>query len=50
MFEFVLPSVIASYFGLLILFFVLRKGISTSFDRQRLALFLSAPRLISPVE
>jgi hypothetical protein len=30
MFELVLPSVIASYFGLLILSFVLRKGTSVS--------------------
>jgi ABC-type phosphate transport system permease subunit len=33
MFESILPSVIAGYFGALILFFVLRKGISTSSDR-----------------
>jgi hypothetical protein len=33
MFEFVVPSVIASYFSVLILSFVLRKGISTSSDR-----------------
>jgi hypothetical protein len=32
MFEFVLPSVIASYFGLLLLTFVLRKGIPASAD------------------
>jgi ABC-type phosphate transport system permease subunit len=33
MFESILPSVIAGYFGFLILSFVLRKGISTSSDR-----------------
>lgn len=33
MFEFVLSSVIASYFGLLILTFALRKSIPTSSDR-----------------
>jgi hypothetical protein len=32
MFELVLPSVIASYFGFLILSFVLRKGASVSSD------------------
>jgi hypothetical protein len=32
MFEFVLPSVIASYFSLLILSFILRKGISARSD------------------
>jgi hypothetical protein len=32
MFEFVLPSVIASYFGLLILSFALRQMISTDSD------------------
>jgi hypothetical protein len=32
MFELVLPSVIASYFGLLILSFVLRRGASPSSD------------------
>jgi hypothetical protein len=33
MVAFVMPTVIASYFGLLILSFVLRQGISTSSDR-----------------
>ncbi len=32
MFESILPSVIASYFGILILFFILRKGSSASSD------------------